>query len=135
MFSETQRAALLGYFDQHPEILSGYLFGSFAKGTATPSSDVDLALFLTRIPDIDWMTRTAADLSERLGREVDLTVLNDAPPFLKFQIFRYGKPLFERDKKSAGRFLASSLIEYFDYEPLKRMMEDKIIDELKEKPR
>jgi uncharacterized protein len=132
VLSETQHIALLGYFEQHPEILSAYLFGSFAKGTATPSSDVDLALFLAKTPGIAWITDTTAALSKQLGREVDLILLNNASPFLKFQVFRYGKLLFERDRKSLSHFLASSLIEYYDYEPLKRIMENKVIDRLKE---
>jgi len=35
----------------YPSITSAYLFGSYAKGTARPDSDVDIALFF---PDLGW---------------------------------------------------------------------------------
>src|SRR5580693_795924 len=38
-------AMLRGVFDRHPEIKVVKLFGSRAKGTNTPSSDIDLALW------------------------------------------------------------------------------------------
>ena len=59
-----------------------YLFGSQARGTAGPASDVDLGVLLVTDPPrtleglgIDL----AADLEAAIGRHVDLVVLNRAP--------------------------------------------------------
>jgi uncharacterized protein len=38
-------ALLRGVFQRHPEIKTVKLFGSRAKGTSAPSSDIDLALW------------------------------------------------------------------------------------------
>lgn len=42
----------------YPSITSAYLFGSYAKGTACPDSDVDIAIFH---PDLSW---------DKIGREI-----------------------------------------------------------------
>src|SRR5690349_18963508 len=43
--SVSELALLRRVFEQHPEITEVRLFGSRAKGTHTPQSDVDLALW------------------------------------------------------------------------------------------
>ena len=138
MLSQSQLDILKAFFEREGEIIAGYLFGSFAKGTDSHSSDVDVALLLADDTGPDTHTdlagRYQGNLSELLGREVDVVILNEAPPFLKFQIFRHGQRLFDRDQKRSGHFIAVSLIEYFDFEPLKRSMEERIIQRLKEQP-
>jgi uncharacterized protein len=42
--SAAELALVRGVFVRHPEVLSAVLFGSRAKGTHSPHSDVDLAL-------------------------------------------------------------------------------------------
>lgn len=53
---------IVGVFRRHPEIVSAKLFGSRAKGTSTPRSDVDLAVW----GDIDALQAEAiaAELDE-----------------------------------------------------------------------
>lgn len=138
MLPQREFDILKGFFAREEEVSAGYLFGSFAKGTDSRSSDVDIAVLLTDAAgpdtDTDLAGRYVAGLSELLGREVDVVILNDAPPFLKFQIFRHGQSLFDRNPKRSGHFIAAALIEYFDFEPLKRSMEERIIQRLKEQP-
>ena len=60
----------------YPSITSAYLFGSYAKGTARPDSDVDIALFLD---DLRWdklvdIGGVLMDLEIALHRKVDLAV-------------------------------------------------------------
>ena len=57
-------------------ITSAYLFGSYAKGTADPDSDVDITLFL---PDFCWekledIGGVHMDLESVFSRKVDLVV-------------------------------------------------------------
>ncbi|MFW6084702.1 MAG: nucleotidyltransferase domain-containing protein, partial [Gemmatimonadota bacterium] len=40
----TLHAAIEGAVSGHPEIAAAYLYGSAARGTATPLSDVDVGL-------------------------------------------------------------------------------------------
>ena len=43
--TEHELGLILGVFRRHPEVASVQLFGSRAKGTSTPRSDVDLAVW------------------------------------------------------------------------------------------
>lgn len=49
-----------------------YLFGSYAKGTATPDSDVDLRIDKGLIHGLIQLAGLQLDLEERLGAKVDL---------------------------------------------------------------
>ena len=138
MLSQKQIAVLQRFFEQQSAVVAGYVFGSFAKGTQSGSSDIDIAVLVSKdvAPNAyaDLTGQYTVDLSEGLGREVEVVILNAAPPFLKFQVFRYGQRLFERDRKQSRGFLAASLLEYFDFEPFKRSMEQRIVQRLKEQP-
>ena len=71
-----------------PEVLAAYLFGSHAAGRPHRESDVDVAVLLSRSLDAPARfavrVRLASELPSLLGgRDVDVVVLNDAPPPLR----------------------------------------------------
>ena len=72
------------------------VFGSTARGTATPDSDVDVAIGLQ--PGAAYSARDVgaliADLEHATGRRVDLVVADEAPPAVAYRIFRDGVPVF-----------------------------------------
>src|SRR5258708_38337721 len=100
-----------------PEIAAAYLFGSVARGTAGPRSDVDLGLLYTEDPP-----RTLAGLGldledevERLlGLPVQVVVLNRAPVDLVVRVLRDGKLLFEGNAARRGLFEVRSRMEFWD---------------------
>jgi hypothetical protein len=84
------------------EILEAYLFGSQARGQLHAHSDVDVAIYLNRAnrAPSSWGEGLdiAADLMRALGRDdVDLVVLNGAPPMLYQRVLRDGVRIFSRD--------------------------------------
>jgi predicted nucleotidyltransferase len=100
-----------------------YLFGSQARGTAGPASDVDLGVLLVTDPPrtleglgIDL----AADLEARIGRRVDLVVLNRAPADLVHRVLRNGVLVCERDRSARIRFEVQARNAYFDLLPYLR---------------
>ena len=56
-------------------VIFAYLFGSFAKGEQTSSSDVDIALYLKNI-SLDNQLQIIYEISKLVKRDVDLVVLN-----------------------------------------------------------
>ena len=85
---------------KRPEVLLGYLFGSHAAGRAHRESDVDVAVLLDRAhcgterERFDLRVELSADLVAALHcNEVDLVVLNDAPPLFARRIVYEGKLL------------------------------------------
>lgn len=89
-------------------VVAASLFGSQAAGRTGPLSDVDLAVWLD--PALSGEARSAlrrellAAAIHVLGTdEVDLVVLNDAPPLLQHRVLRDGVRLVERDARARVR--------------------------------
>jgi predicted nucleotidyltransferase len=102
-------------------IAAVYLFGSVAAGTDTAASDIDLGVL--------YEVRPAArldagpldlegDLERRLGRPVQLVVLNDAPADLRIRILRAQRLLVDRNRSARIRFEVATRNEFFDLEPM-----------------
>jgi uncharacterized protein len=53
-------------------VLEAYLFGSVARGTATPTSDVDILARFTKLGGLFRYMQVKLELEEALGRRVDL---------------------------------------------------------------
>lgn len=116
--------SLRQFFEHYPEALvCGYLYGSHARGGAGPASDVDLAvLYDVNPPDtLEGLgLDLAADLERRLGRVVDLVVLNRAPADLIHRVLRDGVLVCERDRSARIRFEVRARNDYFDVLPYLR---------------
>lgn len=94
------------------------LFGSMAKGTDRPESDVDIGIFpedpgLSLHDELSLQT----ELSRSCGRDVDLVRLDRAPTLVKWQIVRHGRVLLDSVPFAAQRFIADSVAEYLDFAP------------------
>ena len=74
------------------------LFGSVARGTAAPGSDVDVLVAL-RDPDLERVVELSAKLTAATGRRVDVVRLEDAesePSFLA-DVITDGRVLVDRE--------------------------------------
>lgn len=93
------------------------LFGSAAKGTMRPDSDVDIGI----VPAQEMSLRDRLDLGvalERaLGRDVDLVVLDaEASSLLRFEAAK-GRPLYERVRGAWADFVSRALFAHDDFRP------------------
>jgi predicted nucleotidyltransferase len=102
------------------DLVAAYLFGSVARDTAGPGSDVDVAVLLASEPPAQLAglrLDLEADLEQALGRRVQLVVLNRAPCDLVHRILRDGVLLVDRNPSARIRFEVRSRNEYFDLKP------------------
>lgn len=117
---------LTDFFEEEQSVRLAFLMGSFAKGTARPDSDVDVAALFDRAPDF----MEALDLRERLSallrREADLVVLNDAGPIIRMQALKTGIRLFSQ-KNAYEEFFVRTLNEYDDLKRLRAPIEEAVL--------
>ncbi|MFO7836651.1 MAG: nucleotidyltransferase domain-containing protein [Candidatus Thorarchaeota archaeon] len=114
-----------------------YLFGSHATNTVNPMSDIDIAVLLDEemvedMVEIYWeLLRRISDAlhTDRL----DLVILNESEPVLKFNVIKDGILIYERDSVARVRFERRTINEYLDMQYIweyydaqlkKRLLED-----------
>ena len=118
------------YFSSREDVAFSFLFGSYADGTATSLSDVDVAVYFypKRRRPVEFEEEVYyegedeiwADLEEILGKEVDLLVLNRAPAVVADSAIR-GKPIIIKDPGLYIDFMLVVTSEAIDFrEMLKR---------------
>lgn len=105
-------------------VVAAMLIGSQARGTPGPLSDVDIAVW--HEPSLDSAERFRLQLDliaaaeAALGTdEVDLVMLNGAPPLLRQRAMRDGVRLLERDDEERVRLETRAIIDYCDTVPLR----------------
>jgi len=101
------------------QVVLMYLFGSRAQGRVTPLSDYDFAILFDRQIDkkqrFDYALLVAGELSLLLNsNHIDVAVLNDATPLLKYQAVFSGQLLFEEDLATRVFFENYVMKEYED---------------------
>lgn len=108
------------------EVAAAYVFGSHARGGAGPLSDVDVGVWAA--PGLDSQQRfelrldLAADAARAVGDEVDLVMLDDAPPLLRHRAWADGELVVDRDPRTRVRDEARALVEYLDTKPLRAQL-------------
>lgn len=97
--------------DRVPQVQGIYLFGSFATGEAHSESDLDLGVLLPPgmiLPSTHVRT-LSEDLSELVGRDIDLILLREANTVLQNEIVSNGRVLLAGDERAVAEFEMLSL--------------------------
>ncbi len=116
------QARLTQALEPRPEILDAYLFGSQARGEARTLSDIDVAVFidedLVEPGRYGYDAELITDLMTELGtNDIDVVLLNQAPPLLYHRVLRDGKLLVTRDLAATTTRAGYALSRYFDFVP------------------
>ena len=102
------------------------VFGSVARGDDRPDSDVDIAVLVSDhvIQDdpfryrLELMTGLMAVLRRN---DIDLILLNQAPPLLAHRVLKNGKLIFERSASARVAFQVRTVNRYFDTLPMRKL--------------
>lgn len=105
---------LARYLAAQPQVILAFLFGSMSKGKARPSSDVDLAVYLEAPYDSNEVRRLWNGLEDLTRRDVDLVVLNDAPPGIAWAAMK-GRILVNKAPKLAIELMLEKSREAEDF--------------------
>jgi uncharacterized protein len=123
---EALKPALTQYFEEHSDlgVASAYLFGSHAEGRAHRESDVDVGVLLqwnrhpTAHERFEMRIRVGSDLiAVTHNNEVDVVILNDAPPLLGRKIIYDGIRIFLGDPEADHAYVRDVQIRAEDMEP------------------
>src|ERR1700730_17888180 len=102
-----------------------YLHGSQAKGTATPLSDVDVAIFAQQtISPRDRLRLELTlekELAARCSGDFDVRSLNQAPLEVQGRVVQTGRLLYSQDEKTRVEFETTVRDRYFDFLPVIRL--------------
>lgn len=104
------------------EVQDAYLFGSRATGKAQAHSDIDVAVWISAEPPRTGHFGYAAELTAHLiaalgTNDVDVVVLNRAPPLLYHRVLRDGRRLLSRNPGATAAREGYALSRYCDYVP------------------
>jgi hypothetical protein len=124
---------LTEYFAIQQDVLLAYLFGSQARRTAHPASDIDIAVLLAGQPDetqcFDSRMRLLGGLIEILRtNDVDVAILNHASASLRYRVLRDGALLFCRNHDRLIDFRLRTINEYLDFKPMLERHEMAILE-------
>ena len=102
-----------------PDLIALYRFGSQAKGSARPESDVDLAVLAHHPISAFSLFELAQELAAQLHRDVDLLDLSAASTVMRMQVISTGKCLAAPDEAARREF------EMYTYSHYARLNEER----------
>jgi predicted nucleotidyltransferase len=110
-------------------VVAAMLIGSQGLQTASPLSDVDIAVWhdpeLAPTSALQLQTRLAADAGHAIGvKEINLVMLNHASPLMRHSAIRDGKRIIERDRDERVRLETRAILDFLDTAPLRELTSD-----------
>ncbi len=125
MNEEAILKAVKEHFVEHGDgnIVAAYVFGSVARRTSQPSSDVDIGVLYSVAPPstLEGLpVELEGNLERSLRRRVQIVVLNKASADLVHRVLRDGELVFETDRSARIRFEVRSRQVYLDLLPVRR---------------
>ena len=114
-------------------VVAAYVYGSAARGTMLPSSDVDIALVCRdALPSYDRLKlelsiQGAVDDFLR-SSPVDVRIINGAPLTVRGRIVQAGILVYEGDRAHRVAFEVDTRKRYFDFAPVARRLRDAFLE-------
>lgn len=97
-------------------VVFALLFGSYAVGKQKNKSDIDIAVYLKRIPKGLLSFKLEKELSSIAHpKVVDLVVLNNASAMLRHQVFKNKLTLIVKDRDEYRKFRLKSMNDYEEF--------------------
>lgn len=122
-------AVISNQFSPQNGVVAVLLFGSYAEGSATTNSDVDIAVLYEHqcIPSSLELWDLKTQLSQELSSEVDLICLNRADPILGKQIYQHHLPVLINDSSQLTEYFSLMCSQYMELKEFIRPMEEQIL--------
>ncbi|MEX2442753.1 MAG: nucleotidyltransferase domain-containing protein [Alkalispirochaeta sp.] len=117
-------AILTAEVKRHPAIRLAILYGSQARGTQRPDSDIDLAVAADDRTPLNEETLIDVSVASSLqtGREVQLRDLARAQGLFLKEVLTTGVVIYQRDPEIRGRLIIRMLDFVEDFQPIVSMI-------------
>ena len=106
---------LRDWFGHEPNIVFAYLFGGLLKENRSPLSDVDLAVYVKSVKDLDYLSMFGKIADILRTDEIDLVILNQAPLSLSGRILHDREVLIDKNPFGRHRYESLILRKFFDF--------------------
>jgi predicted nucleotidyltransferase len=101
-------------WEAFPDVIAAWAFGSAQTGRVGASSDLDVGVLFALSPSLDELADLRRELQQALQvDDIDLVVLNEASPILRFEV-TCGRLLLCRDMAKLAEFVSLTAREYED---------------------
>jgi predicted nucleotidyltransferase len=99
-----------------------YLFGSYARGSPTRTSDIDIAILLhSSIHESQYFSLRLEYIARLMGvlltERLDVVILNRAPLHLAYEIVTHGTLVVDREPRRRAAFEADCIGRFLDFKP------------------
>jgi predicted nucleotidyltransferase len=124
-------------FEKFPVDMA-YIHGSIPRGRPLPSSDIDIAVVLSKVPPayerlkLELLIQASLEDQCQLAN-IDVRSINTAPLLVQGQIIQEGMLLYCRDKSVRIAFEVLTRKKYFDYLPTAERMQQAILNTIRKK--
>lgn len=130
------QTVLVPYFAAQEQIAVAYLFGSVARGQASPLSDIDIAILLQSPQDaaarFSLRLRVTKDIKALVrDRDIDVIVLDDVPLAVSYRVIRDGVVLNCNNEQLRIEWTASTVSRYLDFKPFIDRHEKTVLDRVR----
>ncbi|MEE8377470.1 MAG: nucleotidyltransferase domain-containing protein [Candidatus Aminicenantaceae bacterium] len=103
---------------ERDEILFAYIHGSFLDNL--PFHDIDVALYVDpkkvdSSQSFDYSLELSVELSQKLGKDIDIKVMNYAPVGFQHSVYKNGKLLFSREDSLRLDLLEKNSLDYISF--------------------
>jgi predicted nucleotidyltransferase len=117
--SQSEKDLIRSLLEPDDRVALALVFGSVARGTSTPRSDLDVAVAGPRLLTDDERVELAQRLARAVGREVDLVDLGAARGLVASEALTGGVLLLNRDPELYARILRRTWFDRADFGPLR----------------
>ena len=119
---DTSLKAQLAAVFKDRKVVFAYLFGSQARGQVGALSDIDIAVCFDESAafneHFDLRLEVLGELTDLFKTDnIDLVVLNDAPPLLTHRVLKEGLLLFCASERARLDFELRAMLKYLDWKP------------------
>ena len=121
MILVTSRENIISFLGQYmasqENVQFAYLFGSYAENKHKKDSDIDVAVYLSGVPEAElfrYKLNLKIELEDKLKTLVNVVVMNSAPPLLNHEVFKNGVIVKNSDPTVLSQFRARNFYYYLD---------------------